>query len=802
MIQCVLTFSQVAFAQNGIQNVGLTPYQRASTVAAPEKSGFAKNISKPFTFIKSLPSRFKKNREDAKNAKSIFSNASNSQSVDDKKINAKQSRFLPILEAAKKRFSKKKSTPSNQSEKSVDVKGRAVFDNDLNDPSKAKFNLPPAPEPISNRYTAISLKPSSEFIGQPNRIVNNPFRAKQITQKAIVPPSPQFQVNENKQNDFNPFQTASSSRPVFKSVNKPSKPKQKSTSENQFQWVSADMGANLKDDDSSFPDEIVIPNAPQPLSPFMPNVVPAPNPAVNPSLSTENSDDNGMMKLEMIETPLPPNAKFSFSDGRISIDVRDLSISHVIGYIANQTGLNIVTSSEVVGNVTVSLVDVTLDEALSSILLVNGYTWTKSQGVLLISRLTRESLSSPMTQGKQVQVYPLNYVSALDIDKVVKGLLSPVGQSFITETNPAQKLQTREQIVVEDLPEYLARIGQYIQQVDIAPQQVYIEAHVLQVTLSDENRHGVNFDALLRLGDARLSLESTGFANPAATPAFFLGLESTDLNGLVELLKTTTDSKTLASPKVLVLNGQEARIQIGEQLGYLVTTTTQTSTLQEVNFLDLGVNLRVTPQIAENGQVLMTVKPEVSSGRINPITGLPEEDTTEVETTIMLNNGQGMIIGGLIKETDIDTQVKVPIAGDIWLFGKLFRRQTITRERTEIIIALVPKVMPCGACIPGHNTKLLQATTPLLQPNLRPNNRPWEAKLPDAMYDPRRLRLNRLPELIFNLGDTYPHPPEFYFPAVSEYPRPIFGGSHLNEPMTLSEDQDAFSEFVMEPESF
>ena len=90
------------------------------------------------------------------------------------------------------------------------------------------------------------------------------------------------------------------------------------------------------------------------------------------------------------------------------------------------------------------------------------------------------------------------------------------------------------------------------------------------------------------------------------------------------------DAERGASPRGYRHSGwQDSRIQIGEQLGYLVTTTTQTSTLQNVEFLDVGVVLHVTPIIGDDNQVLMTVKPEVSSGRINPDTGLPEEETTE-----------------------------------------------------------------------------------------------------------------------------------------------------------------------------
>ncbi|MFN0195860.1 MAG: type II secretion system protein GspD [Planctomycetaceae bacterium] len=304
---------------------------------------------------------------------------------------------------------------------------------------------------------------------------------------------------------------------------------------------------------------------------------------------------------------------------------------------------------------------------------------------------------------------------------------------------------------------------------DQPPRQVLVEARVLQVTLKDDNRHGVNFESILRVANSTVSLKTKGFANPAASPAFFLGVGGTDLDLLIEALQTTTDAKTLASSRILAINGQEAKIQIGAQLGYLVTTTTQTSTMQEVNFLDLGVVLNFTPQISADDRILLTVKPEVSSGRINPETGLPEEDTTEVQTTIMLNDGQGMIIGGLIKESDTDSQTKIPIIGDLWMVGKLFQRQTVTRERNEIIIALVPRIVPYDPEYSElEDSRLMQATTQLMDEKLRPVERPWEGKLPDAMKDPRRLKVRRLPHAVQNLSEEYPNPPKYYVPSVSE----------------------------------
>ncbi|MCA9076287.1 MAG: secretin and TonB N-terminal domain-containing protein [Planctomycetaceae bacterium] len=461
----------------------------------------------------------------------------------------------------------------------------------------------------------------------------------------------------------------------------------------------------------------------------------------------------------------------------VTLFVPGRPLGDVLALIAQQHGLNVVSGDDVSGLISVTLKDVPLAEALDSILTVNGYTWTRKGNILLVSRISTDTRISAAAQGRVLKVFPLSYVSAADVEKVVTGLLSPVGNAVITQTDTVDTRRTREEIVIEDLPDYITRIAAYIAQIDRPPLQVSIEAHVLQVDLKDDTNHGVNFQKLLDISDTRVTLETTGFADDTADPAFFLGIDGNKMDGLIEALKQTTDAKTLASPKVLVLNGQEARIQVGESLGYLVTTTTQTSTLQNVDFLDVGVVLNVAPIISQDGRILMQVKPEVSGGRINPDTGLPDRDTTEVETTVMLDDGQGMVIGGLIKEEDTEIQSKLPIAGDLWLVGRAFQRRSHLRERSEIIIALVPHILPydntLGRC---EEIKLERAQTPLLEgPLRRVDRRSWEPELPDAMRDPRRISRRIIPDSLKNLKEPYPNPKEYYFPAISEEASGLYG---------------------------
>lgn len=448
--------------------------------------------------------------------------------------------------------------------------------------------------------------------------------------------------------------------------------------------------------------------------------------------------------------PRPDAVKLrSLGPGKVSLVARQAPLSQILAVLAESQGLNIVCGDEIKSVLTITLDDVTLEDALNSILPVAGYTWTRNKNILIVTSLNSSATVPAQVQGRCTQVFELDFLSAEDINVVVQGLLSPVGKTFTLSSAQDDNRRTKEAIVVEDLVPNLERIAEYIAQVDQAPRQVMIEAHVLAVDLKDDNRHGVNLDALMNLGNGELRFRTKGFANPAAPQAFFLEINGTDLDGLVEALQTTTDAKTLASPRLMVINGQTARMQVGQQLGFRVTTTTQTSTLESVQFLDVGVVLQITPRISRDGRILLSVRPEVSTGRINPDTGLPEEETTELQSDVLLHDGQGMLIGGLIKESDTNIQNKVPYLGDLPVVGSLFSKRDIQKRRTEIVIALLPRILPFEPAYQQfQDMEVARARTPLFQGDLYQVPRPWEAKMPDTFYNPR---LFRLPKVICEL---------------------------------------------------
>ncbi len=394
----------------------------------------------------------------------------------------------------------------------------------------------------------------------------------------------------------------------------------------------------------------------------------------------------------------------------VDIFARDVDLRLVLAHLAEEAGVNIVVAESVQATVNTTLNNVPLWDALDAILKVNGLAWSRQGEIIFVTQPGGGEGNSGQSPGLTLQVFDLNFTSALEVLEVVNGLCSPAGKAFTHMIDKSNTRQTRERIVVEDFPERLEAIASYIASVDNPPLQVMIEAHILQVTLTNEQRHGVNLNGLLRLSGSHVGLRTQGFANGDASPGFMLGLEATDLDGMIEALCSNSNVRTLAAPKILVINGQEARIQIGSRFGYFVTTTTQTSSLQSVDFLDIGVVLEVRPTITRDGQVLLHVAPKVSGGRINPDSGLPEEDTTEASTTVLLPDGKGMIIGGLIKESDATSKSFVPGLGKIPVLGHLFRRSNNSSQRTEVILTLTPRIVVQSSTVDFGPTKFSETS--------------------------------------------------------------------------------------------
>ncbi len=469
---------------------------------------------------------------------------------------------------------------------------------------------------------------------------------------------------------------------------------------------------------------------------------PSPSPPPVPRAASEplpppRAPGPSTYRIPLKGQPAADHVQGTARNGRVSLIARDATLGDVLATLAQMQGTNIVCAGQNDSTVTVTLNDLPFDQALDAVVAMAGCTWTRRGPVIYVTRLSAGEKIAPGVQGRKIRVIPLDFLSATDVETGIKTLLSPVGSSYVLSRSPEDNRKTVESIVVEDVPQYLDRITQYIKEVDQPPRQVLIEVHVLQVELEEGCRHGVNFSHLMNISGHTLNLRVQGFASDSSPQAFLAELTAPNLTGLLEALRTTTDAKTLASPKVLALNGQKAQIQVGEKLGYRVLTTTQTSTLEDVQFLDVGVILEVTPTISHDNQILMNIHPKVSTGQISNDTGLPEEKTSEVTTDVLLSNGEGIVIGGLIQEEDSDLQSKLIFFGDLYLIGPLFQRRTRTKVRKETIFFLLPRIVEPG--VVTDPDEIDRAQTRLFHGPLCQNPRPWEPPLTNCYNNPADL---------------------------------------------------------------
>ena len=236
------------------------------------------------------------------------------------------------------------------------------------------------------------------------------------------------------------------------------------------------------------------------------------------------------------------------------------------------------------------------------------------------------------------------------------------------------------------------------------------------------------FKPLSRLGKSAIE-EFTTIA-PTSTPLQVEKSEATEnlvigsfldkenaFEVLIKFLRTIGDTKVLSNPKLAVVNNEEAKIHVGEREAYVTTTTTTgqatSATAESVTFVDVGIQLSVTPTINEDGFVTMKIKPEVSSVARSLITpsgnAIPIIDTSEAETTVMVKDGKTIIIAGLRKDEQNDTNQRVPFLGDIPLIGRLFQNVVTSKKRTELLVLLTPHIIDGSRLISGEPRSPSQA---------------------------------------------------------------------------------------------
>lgn len=396
-----------------------------------------------------------------------------------------------------------------------------------------------------------------------------------------------------------------------------------------------------------------------------------------------------------VVTKSTANAPVPLAPVTMSYTFRDTPIEELFNMIARSARINIVLGKGVGGNVSINLYDMTVREAIEAIAEAGGFTVTERAGGFLIS----DPKTALPERGAILQVKAMK-VRYADVTKVGAILARQIGVPGTVTV-----LDQTKTLVVEATAAGLERAALVLREIDRAPQQILIEAKILEITLDQNENFGVDWSRVFS-GDGPDTVGGTGFATRAG-PRFFLNLVNGNIEAYLSALSNKGRVHTLATPRLLALEDQEASTNVGDQLGYRLTTTINNVTSESIEFLDTGVILRVTPSVDADGRIMMKIRPEVSSGSVSA--GIPSKKTTEVNTQLVASDGQPVLIGGLIKRSRTYRRLGIPLLSDIPVIGGAFGSTDDGGAATETIVVITPRIVPSsGPAIDGVTERTLQ----------------------------------------------------------------------------------------------
>lgn len=430
--------------------------------------------------------------------------------------------------------------------------------------------------------------------------------------------------------------------------------------------------------------------------------------------------------------------KQGYTGEKLSLNFQNIEVRAVLQLLADFTGLNIVASDTVQGNITLRLKNVPWDQALDIILKTRGLGMRKSGNVVLIApndELAAREAKELAAKQKMVELAPLvteyyqiNYAKASELATLLKqdknSILSERGNVTLDErTNTLMVLDTAEK------QEDIARL---IKRLDIAVRQVMIESRIVianddfsrdlgvrtgvsrwqdndftdggitnsttgtaagtdtlaQSAYNNFNATGNPYPVTLPSALNRYNVNLPAAGNPASIALAILGrgyLVDLELSAM----QTEGKGEVVSNPRVITSNQKQARIKQGVEIPYQQASS---SGATAVSFKEAVLSLSVTPQITPDDRVIMDL--EVSKDSVGGIYGgVPSINTRSVNTQVLVDNGDTVVLGGIYEQSSVKTVNKVPLLGDIPLLGYLFRNESKTATKAELLIFVTPKII-------------------------------------------------------------------------------------------------------------
>ena len=465
----------------------------------------------------------------------------------------------------------------------------------------------------------------------------------------------------------------------------------------------------------------------------------------------------GIISATPVKTPdfVPVHEDISPLKTRIvDISARNTPLRDVLFIISEATGLNLVMDKEVFPElpVTLSLKNVTAEDALNRVCASADYFYTIKDNMLFIKATISRTYELGIPSVVQTYHTDLggdmlgsaiagtggggstikgNISQKSDTDKTAYNLWDAIEKSLEKIIGlPAGTTSSAQQtfvvnrlmgtITVTATKNNLEKIENYINTIKkVLNRQVLVEAKIIEVNLSDGLQFGINWNYVLNTREGQSATFATkNFAEvvSTSTPNFSIATVASDFTSLLRAIQTQGETRILSNPRVSIMNGQTSILSVGQDTTFIsnIQTTTTTSTPPVTTFtvttssLLSGIMIGIVPYISERGEISLNITPITSdlvkldsqklgtpdsSGNFPFLIQLPTINLRQMSTTVKVNNGQIIIIGGLISKREEITDSQVPWLGDIPLLGYLFKSRTKSVTSSELVVLLQPTII-------------------------------------------------------------------------------------------------------------
>lgn len=374
-----------------------------------------------------------------------------------------------------------------------------------------------------------------------------------------------------------------------------------------------------------------------------------------------------------------PTREFSFPN----VDIRS-----AFRALASAGEVDIVLSPTVTGRISVNLTQKTWQDAMRILCQMSNLQYSIEKEYIYVQTLTE--YNATIKEADLIkEIIKIKHAKASDLEPAVKGLISPRGIITIVERSNA--------LIISDISAKLEEIKKAIQYLDVETYQVHIQAQIVEVSANVTQELGVNWayggGQVTGNGVAGASLPAGSTVIPGnvgAPTSLSFGLLNGDFLATIQNLLSEGKGEVVARPQITTLDNKEANIFIGKRIPYNKLDKDRNST---VEFVEGGISLVVTPHITNDNRVILDLSPKKSDAEIDPISRGPIIKTQEARTTVVVNDGQTVVIGGLTSKDENEIETGVPILKDIPLLGALFRYTKTETRKNDLIIFVTPHIV-------------------------------------------------------------------------------------------------------------